>query len=81
MRENAEKLDELVRTIAIGVRPIDVVATPPTLESAGKSESLRDVESTVLGDVSESPPQAASAAIASAAAPYATKSRRFIAAA
>src|SRR5438477_12462371 len=81
MRENAEKLEVLVRTIAMGTLPIFVVATPPTFASAGKSDSFSAVELTVLGDVSESPPtpQAASAASASAAAPYETNSRRFIA--
>ena len=66
--------------MAIGVLPILMVATPPTLASAGKSDSLSDVDATVLGDVSASPltPHAASAASARAAAPYATNSRRFI---
>jgi hypothetical protein len=78
--ENTEKDELLVRTTAIGVPSTAVVATPPTVASAGKSEILIDAELSDFGDVTESPPtpHAANAAIASAAAPKVTKSRRLI---
>jgi hypothetical protein len=56
--------------MAMGVPSMLVVATPPTLDSAGKSDSLIDVADSVPGDVIESPPSphAAKAASASVAA-------------